>query len=150
MSGIPISKNNGINPTILICSMCGKELNELALVGKCNKIECLHCGKIIYGNKRTPCPACNSTNLKVLEYDVEVPMRMVGGLCEECADKQAAMEKAVSEGGIYFRCTDCGSTGAIKADTALSKAVREEMGIEAPKPCGIEFNKDSCPVCGKE
>lgn len=32
----------------------------------------------------------------------------------------------------------------------ISKAVREEMGIEAPKPCGIEFNKDSCPVCGKE
>jgi len=147
---IPVSKKHGINPAITVCEWCGKELNEIALVGRCNKIQCLHCNRIIYGTKKGLCPGCGSNNLKILEYDVEVPRHIFNGLCHECTEKKAVMDKEVSEGGIYFKCTDCGSTGIIKKDHPLSKAVREKMDIKAPNPCGISFDKNDCPVCRKE
>lgn len=34
MSGIPISKKHGVNPTIPLCFFCGEEKNEVALLGK--------------------------------------------------------------------------------------------------------------------
>lgn len=34
MSGIPISEKHGVNPCIPICFWCGKEKNEIALLGK--------------------------------------------------------------------------------------------------------------------
>lgn len=37
MSGVRISPKHGANPTIPICFFCGKEKNEVALLGKINK-----------------------------------------------------------------------------------------------------------------
>lgn len=34
MSGITLSKKHGVNPTIPICAFCGKEKNEIALLGR--------------------------------------------------------------------------------------------------------------------
>lgn len=34
MSGIRLSEKHGLNPTIPICPFCGKEKNEIALLGK--------------------------------------------------------------------------------------------------------------------
>ena len=37
MSGVRISPKHGVNPTIPVCFFCGKEKNEIALLGKINK-----------------------------------------------------------------------------------------------------------------
>ena len=37
MSGVRISPKHGANPTIPICFFCGKEKNEVVLLGKINK-----------------------------------------------------------------------------------------------------------------
>jgi len=43
------------------------------------------------------------------------------------------------------RAGKCGSEGAIKANASLAKEVRKQLGIEPPKPCGVEL--ESCPAC---
>lgn len=35
MSGIKLSPKYGVNPTIPVCFWCGKEKNEIALMGTC-------------------------------------------------------------------------------------------------------------------
>jgi len=66
-----------------------------------------------------------------------------GGLCDACKEQI----QIVKDGGVFFKCKDCGANGAIKKDAPLAKAVRKQMGIEAPEPCGVEFTKKDCPVC---
>lgn len=56
-------------------------------------------------------------------------------------------KETVTKGGIFFRCKDCGAEGAIEASHSMAKVTRKNMGIRAPHPCGIEFTKETCPVC---
>jgi len=74
----------------------------------------------------------------------KIPM----GLCDKCEANDVAMKKVVEEGGIYWKCSDCGSGGAIRCGSGLAQAVREQSGIKAPDPVGAEFSKNDCPVCG--
>lgn len=62
-------------------------------------------------------------------------------------EDQKKVEKIISEGGIYWRCADCGMHGVIKAEFKLAKLVRKASGI-ATGPCGYEFTKEDCPKCG--
>ena len=49
--------------------------------------------------------------------------------------------KGVAEGGIYFKCATCSINGVMK-DNDFAKAVRAQMEVEAPDPCGVKF--DTC------
>lgn len=55
---IELSPKYGVNPTISVCFWCGKEKNELALMGRVRKRD-PHTGRAVKGS------------------DVEMPMRMV-------------------------------------------------------------------------
>lgn len=55
---IELSPKYGVNPTISVCFWCGKEKNELALMGRVRKRD-PHTGRVVKGS------------------DVEMPMRMV-------------------------------------------------------------------------
>lgn len=57
-------------------------------------------------------------------------------------------KKTVTEGGVFFRCKDCGAEGAIEATHSMAILTRKRMNIRAPHPCGVEFTKEGgCPVC---
>lgn len=72
MDGIKLSPKYGVNPTIPVCFWCGKEKNEIALMGR-------------VGNARK-------------HEDIEMPMRAVIDYipCEEC-EKAMAMGVTVIE-----------------------------------------------------
>lgn len=61
---IEVSPKYGLNPTIPVCFWCGKEKNEIALMGRVRKKE----------SKNT---AYGTRNTQVVDNDVEMPMRMV-------------------------------------------------------------------------
>ena len=70
---IPISPKHGVNATIPICFWCGKQRNEIALLGKISA-------------KKTVRTAWGTTATEV-EHDVKAPMHMVIDYnpCDECA-----------------------------------------------------------------
>lgn len=138
-----LHKEKGVNPHLTYCPRCGGESPEIVLLGAHDKIyKCTSCGMNHIGYpKGKKCQKCGSR----VEFDrnVEEGERLPGGLCKGCEEQV----EAVKAGGIFFKCKDCSAIGAIKADAPIAQSVREQMGIQPPDPCGIEFDKDSCPVC---
>ena len=153
MPSIPVSTKYGMNAAVEVCPNCGKETGAVVLVGRCNKYKC-SCGNIIYGrfNNQTKavCSQCNGVDIVLIEYDVEAPPMLRGNPCDACVKIERECAEEVRKGGILWRCEDCGSTGAVKADTPVAKAVRNKTGILPPRPCGVTFTKENCPVCGKK
>lgn len=70
MNGIEISPKHGLNPTIPVCFWCGKEKNEIALLGRIREKT-----KDRFGS-----------NTVVRGSDIEAPRRMVLDYepCDEC------------------------------------------------------------------
>ena len=71
--GIEISPKHGLNPTIPVCFWCGKEKNEIALLGRIREKETR---KTAWGGQTT----------SVRNNDVQAPPRMVIDYepCDEC------------------------------------------------------------------
>jgi ribosomal protein L37AE/L43A len=74
------------------------------------------------------------------------------GLCEECDDEMKRFRRIVEEGGVYWKCEHCNRNGVLMPQADLAKAVRLNMKINPPEPCGVQFTRDNCPACsnGKE
>jgi hypothetical protein len=145
---IPISRDHGINPSIEICPMCGKETGNIILLGRCNKYICQDCRKFIYSSALPKCCPCGSSRVKLKEVDVKAPMRIPGRICEDCKKTLEEQGAMVRQGGVYFKCRKCGTTGVIRPGHIISLLTRHKMGICAPKPCGIEL--EDCPKCREE
>lgn len=147
---IQLHPEKGVNPHLMVCPRCGKDNGAIALLGVANGIyTCKSCGLRHVGFAGSPkggCQECHGHDFKRTElYDYD---KVPGGLCAECEAKQKECDEVVRAGGIYFKCTGCGSEGAIKADSKTAKAVREKSGIKAPDPVGLECTE--CPVCHKD
>jgi len=133
---ITLHRKHALAPALTFCTICGKTTNELALLGsKADSVmkqvhemtegrEGSAKGYTEYGHNRIPSSEP----------------------CDECKAKKAAVDEEVKRGGVYWKCTKCGSEGAIKAEHPLSIQVREQMEIEAPSPCGVNLT-GQCPVC---
>lgn len=150
---IPVSEEHGVNPSMGICSICGKETGEILLLGRCNKYKCSHCGKVIYGKMSvgSQCPRCGKNTINIIARDVEAPRFISSGLCDDCKKMMEDQKAIVESGGVYWRCKDCGACGVIKADASIAAQVREKLGIKPPALCGVELTKAQCPVCqGRE
>lgn len=146
MSSIRLHPTLGVNPRLTICPGCGGTGDELILLGIRNYIDkCSGCGLQMYGggpDSNNPCPTCGRYGSFYRLRDLaEFEKLMSPNLCKKCVKRQKACREMVAAGGIHFRCKECDAEGAIKADHDLSKRVREQMKIEAPKPCGVEFEK---------
>lgn len=146
---IRLHPEKGVNPRVIVCVNCGKSTG-VAIMGAHDKVwKCLSCGMQHIGGKpeegKCPCGADNFENKGPLPDGAQIPC----DLCDDCAAKETACVEEVKKGGVYWRCTDCHSHGAIKADVTTAKQVREVHGIAAPEPCGVEVTKDDCPICGE-
>lgn len=147
---ITLSRDRGVNPCMTSCTRCGEYTQTLVLIGNSDHLfECNSCHQKALGKPgQFKCPGCgvegSLSYIRRLDEHEKIPM----GLCEKCEASDKEQEDVVKEGGIYWKCADCNSSGAIRASAPLAKAVREQLGVEAPKPAGCEFTKDDCPVCG--
>jgi rubrerythrin len=145
-----LSKKHGLNPTMALCRLCEKETGEILLLGKSNEYKCPSCGFVLYG-RLTPkdkiCTRCGG-QLELIAVDVAAPMQLRSiGLCEECAAKREEHTALVRQGGIYWRCQICGSSGVIRPGTEFALMVRHKTQIVAPNPVGVDFTSEECPVC---
>jgi ribosomal protein L37AE/L43A len=138
MSSIRLSTKHGLAPALTFCPLCGKDTNELALLGA-------SCDKVMREvHEMTGGKAGSIDGYKEYGHN-RIPSSEP---CDECKAKQATCNDEVKRGGIYWKCRKCGSEGAIKAEHPLAKQVREQMKIEAPAPCGIDLT-GQCPLCDK-
>jgi hypothetical protein len=148
MSMIRLHETKGVNPHITYCPRCGKDV-DLALLGALDrKFSCDECKTVSYGS--THCIKCRNDHKRDRDGKVEViadTERVPGALCEECLKEMREHRAVVEAGGVYFRCVDCGCSGAIKS-SEFAEGVRKAAGIAAPGACGVEFNKTDCPKCG--
>ena len=150
MTGIRLSKAHGLNPAMALCSRCGKETGEIFLIGKCNRYECRACGRFTIGKHPIACMGCHSTDLILVETDIKAPRFSPGGLCPACKETLEQHNALVRQGGIFWRCQNCDACGVIRPGTPMALMIRHKLGIVAPAPCGVEFDDEDCPVCGRE
>jgi len=146
MTGLPIHPTKGVNPRLVHCTQCGEMTNEIVLLGAIDYYTtCPQCGiKLIGGGK---CPKCNVKGVD--RTPLPESQEINAGICDACQNKNRKAKEEVEAGGVYWKCADCGSAGAIKAGHPLAEDVRKHFKLEAPEPCGIEFTKKECPVCSE-
>lgn len=64
------------------------------------------------------------------------------GWCHACEEEVKMFDQVVAQGGIFWRCENCGYEGTIRK-SEYTDAVRKVMRISAPKPCGMTFKSCS-------
>lgn len=140
---IRLHETLGVNPKLCVCPRCGGENGELVLIGAATSIrQCPECKVHIYGGRPTfnSCPSC-----KKHVHDFPIIGR-VGendkiptSLCSGCKAEIETHMQIVAEGGIHFKCAKCPVTGVLRGTSELAIAVRKQMNLPAPAPCGVEF-----------
>jgi hypothetical protein len=138
----------GVNPVLTVCPQCGKEANELALVGYKRKYTCKKCGQQCVGKPKGCCQVCQHHDFDKTDFSYGDRIAATEP-CDTCKELNRTTKEIIKAGGIYFRCTDCKAEGTIKASNPYAMAVREHAKIFPPNPVGVEFTKDDCPVCSK-
>lgn len=128
----------GVNPRLTVCPRCGGDTNEIVLLGNYNSIkECVGCGARVVGPTKE-C-ACGCRNYRVVrELDAHEKLTS-SSLCDACAAELKEHEAIVADGGIYFKCDQCGSSGVIRGSAQLAQALRRKTGKAAPEPIGVRF-----------
>jgi ribosomal protein L32 len=140
---ITLHKRLGVNPRLTICPNCGEDGNGIVLLGHKNKIfNCKTCGINLIGNAK--CPKCGFYGEFVRELNDHEKVVDISP-CSKCQEVLKKQDEWVEEGGVLFRCTKCGTKGAINKSNPICKEVRDKLGVEPPNPCAIEFNE--CPEC---
>ena len=161
MASIKLHKEKGVNAHMTTCPKCGGDGDELIMLGsENNKYTCPKCDALHYGRPDTNskfknlrmCQKCehpfdSQWKKDVIEDWEKLPSHEP---CKKCAKGMNLAAEVVKEGGIFWRCKDCHSEGAIHAHAEVAKLVREQSGVKAPDPVGVEFTKDEdCPVCSE-
>ena len=143
---IRLHKEKFLNPHLTFCPRCGGDGPDLLLLGAVDKVyRCLKCGMLHIGYpKGKICQKCSGD--VEFERKLDDHERLPGNWCDACEKEAKEHEEIVDAGGIYFKCADCKVEGVLKP-SEYTELVRKQIGVEAPKPCGIEYTKGDCPVC---
>lgn len=142
---ILLHPKKGLNPRLTCCYHCGKETNEILLLGASDYTHKCSCGINFIGKKQDKCPRCNafSNSSEIIgEYE-----KVASGLCDDCKKEIETFKEIVEEGGAYWRCISCGRCGVIKKNE-FTDNLRKEKNIPIPNPIGVKFDK--CQVCREE
>lgn len=147
---IRLHKDKGVNPYLTYCPRCGGDGPDLLLIGAHDRVyKCQGCGMTHFGGrpKGGLCQECGGS--VAFERKLEDREKLPGNLCAACEKEIEEHKKVVEAGGIYFKCADCKIEGVIKQNE-FTERVRKQIGIEVPKPCGVEFTKADCPKCSSD
>lgn len=148
MSSITVHKRLGLNARLTFCPKCGGEGTELIMLGNKNhKGICPDHGHVYgIGARMKHCIAdgCGRalTEVEELTDQEKVPSIV---LCDTCQKSLKIQQEAIERGGIAWKCSTCGSEGAI-----LKGGQHDEMiaDVRAKGYTGITFS--NCPCCNKE
>lgn len=151
MTNIPLHPKRGLDTHLTYCPRCGGDSNSL-IIGRTTVAHVPdkpH--KIItcwtFGKGKEIQAELRRKNIDFNTREANEGERLPGDLCKKCEEELTLHRSIVEEGGVYFRCKECGCNGVIKGDSELAKEVRQSSGIEAPNPVGFEF--DNCSQHGK-
>lgn len=103
MSGIKISKKHGVNPTIPICFWCGKEKNEVAMLGELKgDVEApMHLVLDI-----NPCEECQKKNQEAIDNGAvliyEITMEPEKDFGQENGSKLRRLNEACGRHDAFF------------------------------------------------
>jgi hypothetical protein len=141
---IRLHSKHGVNPKLTYCPRCVGEGRDLILVGADDdKFTCRACSSVSFGSRKClKCSSYDGVREKIGEHE-----RLPGGLCSACETETEEHAREVAAGGVYFRCSDCGAQGVIRASAAFAGEVRAAHSLPAHAPCGVEFTKTDCPQC---
>ena len=144
MSGsIILHQELGVNPKLTFCPRCGGDAEELILIGARTRIDkCSECGTTVYGgiSLRSPC-RCGRRSSVTIGHIGKHDKLPASQPCAKCRAEIDNHKAVVAEGGIYWKCKECTREGVILARSKYAKAVRKQLKVKKPDPCGIEFEK---------
>jgi len=134
-----------LHPTY--CPGCGEAQVECkSLPVNLNLYECKNsdCGKIVMRSDIVRCEACKSPMafIRSVAKDAPVP---ASKLCVACEERKTVALKMVADGGVWFICVVCGSTGVLYATDPTAIMAREKSSAHKGVEPVIKFN--GCPIC---
>lgn len=147
-----IHPTQGVNPhlTFCFCSRCGKDVNELILIGNHDDLrKCASCGSGLIGMRRNdPCGKCGDTGPHELIRKIDEGERLPASqLCDDCKKEMVEHAEIVRQGGVYWKCEECNRSGVIRPgefSNSVRSAHARHHGVPTwDKPCGIGFRKCS-------
>lgn len=138
---IRLDKTEGLAPRLRMCPSCGDDNGEIALLGDRKYVGiCPKHGKVFGVLPPFCCPAGGCwnelTDVRVIGESERIP----GSECKTCRGEREHRDAMVAAGGVYFRCSGCGRSGAIKP-CDFAQAVRDKAGIQKPNAVGVLFEK---------
>lgn len=161
MKGITLSEKHGLNPHLTKCTVCGEPGEDIILSGNAKKYSCSRCGMKYIGRPSLgECYKCGGFHTLVCQGEPD-PSERFPGLCKNHREEQeqhdAKIREEIDRGGVPWACTDCLSTGVIKAESEMALRVREwakknsEQKDRNGNPiAGVKLSKgNGCPVCMK-
>lgn len=114
-NNIILDKELGINCRMTICPRCGGDGGALAILGNKNYVAtCTVCKAQVFGTSRRhkdKCPKCPNrefTTRRLYDYE-KIPV-----ICGACEDELATFDKIIKEGGLPFKCSECGCSGVLR------------------------------------
>jgi hypothetical protein len=147
---IILHKEKGVNPKVALCERCGKDWGLLLLGVYDIQWKCTKCGALHIGGHSEPKECGKCGNVTLINKGPYEGRDIVSGLCKKCEKELQEHHDIVAAGGVYWNCSNCKANGVIKATSPFAKEVRKAHGVTAPKPCGVEFNKENCPACTRK
>jgi len=143
MSQIPIHKERGLDPHLCFCRRCGEDTGAMT-VGAMVKYETPD-GRLLYAQAGKGSQAARDAGINILQckkLEVEAGEKVPDiELCSNCEKELENFHAIVKAGGVYFRCKECENEGVIRK-SEFADEVRRLNKVEAPAPCGVEF--DTC------
>jgi len=144
-----LDPTRGANKRDLVCPRCSQKNGSVILgireyAGICNACKMFNVG---LSETDTACQVCKSIDIKPKRVPPNMPLPK---LCDACLKELAGEAEVLKAGGIFWQCLACGSTGMLGGCHPLAIATRKQAGVVAPNPCGVKFDKTSCPVCCKD
>jgi hypothetical protein len=148
MVTIHIHKSEGKNHHKRLCPRCGVATGEIAqFKAKEPVTTCPHCGTVNYAaGTSAACGRCSKPmtggRTRPIRKKEPVPSHVA---CPKCAEEIRGEQTIVTNGGLFFRCKECGKTGIVLPESGVK--IRADIGKGYEKPdehgkylaCGIEF-----------
>ena len=147
-TSIPISPERGIDPHLTTCIRCGGEGQDIILgvlmTNVDNDGDTHYCPRGKTGRHVKDLPRGKYFMGRWTEV-TDTNLRIPSGLCKDCDAEVKAHAKVITDGGVFFHCTECGRQGVIRPGV-FADEVRRVNKAATPKPCGVEF--DNCKEHG--